>query len=1013
MDLFVYQWFCDGSQEIRAYAVDSDSSTVCVRVTGFRPGFYVETSSCQAVTRALQDFRDVRVEKRVRDHLYATRGSSVPFVWVTFRCWFDARKASDVLVKAGFACHQCRAQPVLQLTSLRDLPTCGWLRLGKGAVQVKREKYSRCKREFIVQWEQVERGPDVPQPEVTVVALDLEVNSEVENAMPKDRPGDEVFMAGAIILRPGKKPKRVLLSLEADDYPEAEVLAERGYTVQQYPNERSLISGLCDMLSSIKPQVVTGYNVLGFDIDYLLKRCVRLGMEEELCLTGMAAERPAKERTISWSSSAFGAQKYSYLDWEGVVAVDLLPIIKRDYKFDSYRLDFVAETLLGSNKDPVTAADIFRAYATRKMDVVGEYCVKDVQLCVDLMERLQVWVGLTEMAKVCRVNAFTLFTQGQQIRIYSQVYCHCEKNGYTVTDPADGKRVPWGQDPPVSDEPDEDYIGAHVVEPSPGIYDNVVPLDFSSLYPSIMIAKNVCYSTRVDPGTPGSETFEWEDHLNCVHDPRKVEYERLSSELWDLDSEARALRRERDAIPRKRVDDRRLVVDTLNTVLDAQRMLRTTRAALKNQLGTKTVCACRRLAFLEPATKKGVMPTILTDLLDGRKRAKKAKAEAKDSITKITMDKRQLAYKVSANSMYGAMGVKRGYLPFQDGAMTVTYFGRQCIEKAASIIGSEHGGQLVYGDTDSNYVTFADAKTPAELWDKAVAVANVVSSVFPPPISLEFEQVIYTKFLILGKKRYIYLSCDRDGNSSGKMGFRGVLMARRDNSGLARKAYSITAQALLEDRDPWVDLTPLMKDMYTKNCSLRDFVITKQVGSWSRECAFIEQGADSIVAVGDYKIRDLEKAKAETRKITGTDGGPEYMAVLYKLVMAQLPGHVQLANRMIGRGETVADGTRLEYVVLRPSYDGKKRRFMGQGLSERLETSDYYKRFAEFLELDTEHYVKTLVNPLDQLLTTAGRPEDEFKAFYGYRANYRKVVEDIKTLRACPEMVKIVSFKKK
>jgi len=63
-------------------------------------------------------------------------------------------------------------------------------------------------------------------------------------------------------------------------------------------------------------------------------------------------------------------------------------------------------------------------------------------------------------------------------------------------------------------------------------------------------------------------------------------------------------------------------------------------------------------------------------------------------------DKEQLAYKVSANSMYGAMGVRRGYLPFMPGAMCVTYAGRNALEKTAELIQSQFRGTLIYGDTD-------------------------------------------------------------------------------------------------------------------------------------------------------------------------------------------------------------------------------------------------------------------------------------------------------------------------
>ena len=62
------------------------------------------------------------------------------------------------------------------------------------------------------------------------------------------------------------------------------------------------------------------------------------------------------------------------------------------------------------------------------------------------------------------------------------------------------------------------------------------------------------------------------------------------------------------------------------------------------------------------------------------------------------MDKRQLAYKISANSMYGSWGVKKGYLPFLPGAMACTYMGRTNIEIVAKVIPEKYGGELVYGD---------------------------------------------------------------------------------------------------------------------------------------------------------------------------------------------------------------------------------------------------------------------------------------------------------------------------
>ena len=163
----------------------------------------------------------------------------------------------------------------------------------------------------------------------------------------------------------------------------------------------------------------------------------------------------------------------------------------------------------------------------------------------------------------------------------------------------------------------------------------------------------------------------------------------------------------------------------------------------------------------------GVMPTVLQELLEARKQTrvqiKKLKQFLKDGKeidmikplllngkdkqtieTLITvLDKRQLSYKVSCNSMYGAMGVTRGYLPFMPGAMCTTAMGRKNIGIVADVIQKKFKGKLVYGDTDSNYIQFPHLKTPQENWDYSIHVAKKVTDMFPKPIELEFEEEIY------------------------------------------------------------------------------------------------------------------------------------------------------------------------------------------------------------------------------------------------------------------------------
>jgi len=198
-------------------------------------------------------------------------------------------------------------------------------------------------------------------------------------------------------------------------------------------------------------------------------------------LMGFHKYKHAKEKTIVWSSSAYKNQEFSFLDAEGRLFVDLLPLIRRDFKFDNYKLSTVSDIFIGDNKKDLPPKGIFKCYrqgtvrepdgtfgekAIKAMSKCGAYCVQDSVLVIKLMDKLQTWVGLTEMACTFNTQIFTLYTQGQQIKVYSQVYKYCtfhnivvEKDGYITKD---------------SDR----YVGAHVFPPVPGVYDRVVPFDF-------------------------------------------------------------------------------------------------------------------------------------------------------------------------------------------------------------------------------------------------------------------------------------------------------------------------------------------------------------------------------------------------------------------------------------------------------------------------------------------------------------------------------------------------------
>lgn len=302
-----------------------------------------------------------------------------------------------------------------------------------------------------------------------------------------------------------------------------------------------------------------------------------------------------------------------------------------------------------------------------------------------------------------------------------------------------------------------------------------------------------------------------------------------------------------------------------------------------------------------------------------------------------------------------------------------TYMGRTNIDKVATVIPQKYGGKLIYGDTDSNYIIFPHLKTAQETWDYAEEVADEVTKLFPKPIQLEFEEEIYKDFFILTKKRYMYRKCLRDGVVSDKIGRKGVLLARRDNSGFVRNAYEETITKIF-DHESWQDIEYFVLQKINQLCSgvipISDFTVTKSVGDSGglEHESFVDEKGKKKWKVGDYKIPPLSADKEEREEQLMKKEAKN----VKEYCLLSLPAQVQLAEKMRRRGQRVDNGSRLEYVITTNGGHNAK-----QGI--KLESFDYFSRHKRVLEIDYMYYLKLFSNPMDQLLNVAFGKEKKYK----------------------------------
>ena len=417
---------------------------------------------------------------------------------------------------------------VRKLLTVRDIKFSQWFRIVGHKVE-EELRVSTLENEYIVEWDTMDAIPleecNSWNTQPGILAFDIECYSNNHRAMPDKYNSLHVaYMISCIYQRykdPNTRRRYGIVIGDCNHIPQ-EKLAN--CEIIKVDSEYEMIEAFALIINDTDPDVITGYNILGFDYPYLDHR-VKRRLKQWPCMGRISGEN-SHMTSKTWKSGAYGHQSINILQMEGRISIDLLPIVKRDYKLDKYDLNTVCKKFIGKTKHDVKASEMFliyenmrntlshlipilreaqddpsllqnQDYITRRNSAqsafdsakaettrVMEYCIQDSELVIELMEKMNIWIGLVEMSNIVGVTIIQLFTQGQQIRCLSQIYDLAARLGYVLD-----KR----------DTPGYKFSGGFVYEPIPGLYENIICLDFSSLYPSIMIAYNICYTTLVPP----------------------------------------------------------------------------------------------------------------------------------------------------------------------------------------------------------------------------------------------------------------------------------------------------------------------------------------------------------------------------------------------------------------------------------------------------------------------------------------------------------------------------------
>jgi len=679
--------------------------------------------------------------------------------------------------------------------------------------------------------------------------------------------GDKVTFIGSTFLKYGDKDPYLNHCIALNTC--SPLSSTENSQLESYTKEEQVLTAWADLIQRENPDIIIGYNIFGFDYEFMFRRaeennCVQEFLKlsrnkGEICAN---MDRDTQRYKLEETSIqiASGQHDLKYIKMNGRIQVDLYNFFRREENLTSYKLDYVAGHFIGDYvktldydaslgqstiktgnmtgllegsyihleeighstdyyedgakfqvvsvdktgckfvvnanlkpdfskkvrwclaKDDVTPKDIFKL--TNGTDderaIIAKYCIQDCNLVHYLMNKVDVLTGFIEMASICSVPISFLVLRGQGIKLTSYVAKKCREKGTLM---------------PVLEKLDSDdgYEGAIVLDPKCDLYlDNPVAcVDYASLYPSSMMSENLSHDSKV-----------WTKEYN------------LNNELLTITGET-------DDTGEVFIYDNLPGYEYVDICYDTFKYVRksATSAAEKIKSGYKI---CRFAQF--PEGSRAIMPSILEELLLARKTTRKLIPQQTDEFMKNVLDKRQLGYKVTANSLYGQCGARTSTFYEKDIAASTTATGRKLLTYAKRIIEETYGdavcdttkygpvltkAEYIYGDTDSVFFTFnlqtlegepIKGKKALEITiELAKEAGHLASQFLKNPHDLEYEKT-FMPFCLLSKKRYVGMLYEDDPDKC-KRKEMGIVLKRRDNAPIVKDVYGGIIDILMKEQD--------------------------------------------------------------------------------------------------------------------------------------------------------------------------------------------------------------------
>ncbi|KAF9481424.1 hypothetical protein BDN70DRAFT_831218 [Pholiota conissans] len=536
----------------------------------------------------------------------------------------------------------------------------------------------------------------------------------------------------------------------------------RHLNIEVFPTELDLLNQVVDLVIQFDPDILIGWEVQNNSWGYIEARGTIHGLE----ICELISRAPAKSKVFN---EEWAFRKSSTLKVAGRHVFNLWRVMRTERTLTIYTFENVVFDVL-QRRVPKYSYKTLTEWFQSPAPLHGSYLVQHMSMRavtnIQLLEGTDTITKTAEFARVFGVDFFSVLTRGSQFKVESFLFRLAKPESFVLISPSksDVGKQNGAECMPL------------IMEPASAFYSSpLLVLDFASLYPSIMIAYNYCYSTCLGRvvGFQGKNRFGIVDDLT------------LSPEILHK------------------------LQDHINV-------------------------APNGIMYVKSNVRKGLLPRLLIELLDTRVMVKQAmKRSGTEKTRKRILDARQMGLKYIANVIYGYTGASfSGRMPAVEIADSIVQSGRETLEKAIDVIDSNKkwGAKVVYGDTDSVFV-YLPGKTKEQAFALGHEIANTITAMNPSPIKLKFEKV-YLPCVLMAKKRYVGFKYESVDEGEPTFDAKGIETVRRDSVLAQRKMVENCLKILFRTQD----LSEVKKyccDSWTKllenKAPVHDFIFAKEV----------------------------------------------------------------------------------------------------------------------------------------------------------------------------------------